>query len=71
MTTKELNDIFTSHDPSDKQRVKYKILREQARCLAIEINSMCPDSREKSLALTNLQSTIMFANAAIAIHDYE
>jgi hypothetical protein len=30
------------------------------------INDLCPESREKSLAITNLEQAVMWANAAIA-----
>jgi hypothetical protein len=30
------------------------------------IDNNCPDSREKSLAMTNLEQAVMWANAAIA-----
>jgi len=36
--------------------------------LANYINVNCPESREKALALTDLQSARMWANASVAIH---
>ncbi len=33
------------------------------------MNSLCPESREKSLAITNLQQSVMWANASIAINE--
>lgn len=30
------------------------------------INNLCPESREKSLAVTNLEESVMWANASIA-----
>ena len=44
---------------------------EAARELAEIIDDACPDSREKSLALTNLQQATMWANASIAINEAE
>jgi hypothetical protein len=66
-----LDDLFRYHPPQGDQPDRYVALREEARKLAWMIESMCPDSREKSLAITSLQATVMWANAAIAIHEVE
>jgi hypothetical protein len=65
----DIDSMFTYHAPHGDQAQRYTALREKAHELALMIQSMCPDSREKSLAITNLQSTIMWANASIAIHE--
>lgn len=57
---------FTYHPPKAGQPEKYTFLRDEALNLAKHINSMCPDSREKSLAITKLEEAVMWANAAIA-----
>lgn len=63
----ELVRRFTYHPPPDEATVqKYQRLREKARELATMIRDDCPHSRESSLALTNLEEAIMWANAAIA-----
>ena len=54
------------HSPDSDQIARYSDLRNQAGELAHLINHHCPDSREKSLALTNLEQTVMWANSAIA-----
>jgi hypothetical protein len=64
-----LKDIFTYHAPSGDQTARYTELRRKALDLALLIEANCPESREKSLALTNLQQTIMWANASIAINE--
>jgi hypothetical protein len=69
MTYEEIDKIFTYHAPNDTQRVRYETLRKEARLFAHTINGMCPESREKSLAITKIQEAVMFANAAIAIHE--
>lgn len=63
---KQIENIFTYHAPKEGQPEKYTALREKAKELAYLIGSECPDSREKSLAITNLEQTIMWANASIA-----
>lgn len=69
MKSDEIDNIFSYHAPHGNQAERYEKLRAEARSLAHTINELCPDSREKSLALTNLQTAVMMANAAIAIHD--
>lgn len=69
MTNEQIEDTFTYHPPFGTQEIRYRGLRREARGLANLIESYCPDSREKSLAFTNLQQAIMWANAAIAINE--
>lgn len=57
---------FTYHAPSESQVDRYTLLRNKAKELAYAIDERCPSSREKSLALTNLEQAIMWANASIA-----
>lgn len=68
MTTPQIDEIFTYHIPKEGQSKKYDEIRNEARLLAHKINDLCPESREKSLAITKLQEMVMFANASIAIH---
>lgn len=57
---------FTYHPPKGNQQMKYETIRSQAKILAEVFEDLCPDSREKSLAITNLEEAVMWANAAIA-----
>lgn len=57
---------FTYHKPKEGQPEKYTAIREKAKELALLIDSLCPDSREKSLAITKLEESVMWANASIA-----
>jgi hypothetical protein len=41
-------------------------VRAEALKFAEKINELCPDSREKSLAITHLEDAVMWANASIA-----
>lgn len=63
---KELLTRFTYHPPKEGQPLKYEEIRGGAHCLAMIIDEKCPDSREKSLAYTALEESVMWANAAIA-----
>ena len=69
MNQQQIENIFTYHAPTAEQQVKYKALRAEAKTLAEMINEMCPESREKSLAITKLQELVMWANASIAINE--
>ena len=62
----KIDKAFTYHEPKDDQPYRYNKLRAEARELAIHMTQCCPPSRELSLALTNLEQAIMWANASIA-----
>ena len=62
----DINKRFTYHAPKEDQPERYVYLRNQAKNLAIDILRNCPDSRERSLALTKLEECIFWANASIA-----
>ena len=69
MTKEQIENIFTYHAANADPTERYQRIREWANELATIINRDCPESREKSLALTNLQQAIMWANASIAINE--
>jgi hypothetical protein len=69
MDQAQIDNIFTYHAPFGDQTKKYEALRNEGRQLANAINDLCPESREKSLAITQVQQAIMWANAAIAINE--
>lgn len=66
MLDEELTTRFTYHAPKGDQALRYQRLRDYGRQLAELIDQDCPESREKSLALTKTEEAIMWANAAIA-----
>lgn len=66
MDTKDLYNRFTYHAPKDGQTERYQFIRDTACSLAVLMNEECPESREKSLAITQLENAVMWANAAIA-----
>lgn len=65
----ELENRYSYHSPKSDQTQRYEALRAKAKELAHMIDELCPNSREKSTAHTNLQQTIMWANASIAINE--
>jgi hypothetical protein len=66
MEPAELAIRFTYHAPKEGQPEKYTALRDKAKELAVMINEMCPESREKALAFTHVEDAVMWANASIA-----
>lgn len=71
MAKLDVANVFSYHKPFGTQPERYEALRAKAREFAQFIEDNCPDSREKSVALTNLQQTVMWANASIAINEKE
>ena len=61
-----IENNFTYHAPKGDQLERYEQIRRFAREFAHTINNFCPDSREKSIALTNLETAVMWVNASIA-----
>ena len=57
---------FTYHAPKPGQQETYTTLRAKAKELALLIEELTPASREQSLALTELETAVFWANAAIA-----
>ena len=66
MEALEIESRFTYHPPKDGQPERYGHIMDAAKGLATCINDLCPDSREKSLAITSLDQAVMWANASIA-----
>lgn len=64
-----VNEVFTYHAPKGDQPARYVAIREKAKELAALIQESTPQSREQSVALTNVQQAVMWANAAIAINE--
>lgn len=61
-----LGNNFKYHAPKDDQQERYVFLRDEAKILGYNILKNTPPSREQSLAITNLEQAIFWANAAIA-----
>lgn len=66
-----IENTFTYHAPFGNQPARYVEIRRVAKDLAQAIQDLTPTSREQSIALTHLQTAVMFANAAIAINEKE
>lgn len=68
METTDIDNRFIYHPASDEQAEKYQEIRRLMAELGHAFNALCPESREKSLAITNLEQAQFWANASIARH---
>ena len=66
---KKLENNFTYHAPKGDQPQRYNHIQQRAHYLAHDVMEMCPDSRERSLAITKLEEAVFWANASIARHE--
>lgn len=62
----QIENNFSYHAPKTGQPKIYEAIREKAKELAYLIDSQVPNSREKSLAMTNLEQAVFWANAGVA-----
>lgn len=65
----KIERAFTFHPVVGDQDERYPQIRVKAKELALTMTNLCPPSRELSLAITELQSEVMWANASIACNE--
>lgn len=63
---KRIDNDFTYHRPPAEKAQDFVDIREGAKLLAKLMVEKCPEGRELSSALTNLEQAVMHANAGIA-----
>lgn len=71
MDAEDLANRFTYHPPKGDQTERYQAIRTWARSFAVDLDTLCPDSREKSLAITKLEECVFWANASIARNEVD
>ncbi|MFJ8100246.1 hypothetical protein [Lysinibacillus sp. NPDC096212] len=57
----QFENSFTYHAPKNDQPQRYEAIRDKAKELAHMIDELCPESREKSIAQTNLEQSVIWA----------
>lgn len=62
------NPIFQSHKMSDETLEKSETMRNRFEDMYNNIMFFCPDSRERSLALTKLEESSFWVNACLSRH---
>jgi len=65
MEKSDLDTRFKYHNADPTQTQKMENIRKNFRALADLLDEMCPDGREKSLAITQLEQAQFWANASI------
>lgn len=62
-----LERSLTNITPDESQIQRIEDMREDAKTLGRSIVAFCPDSRERSLALTHLEDATMWAVKSIVL----
>lgn len=65
----DLDNRFAFHPADTVKRDHHTAIRDACKDAAVVLDSLCPDSRELSLAVTALEEAMMWGNAALARHD--
>ena len=68
MDKEDIDNRFMYHAPKPGQPEIYQDIRTLAKELALEIDEVVPDGREKAIAITKLEEAVFWANAGIARH---
>lgn len=67
MDAADIEHRFRYHPPKDDHaRWAHGQVRDVCLAVAKALNDLCPDGREKSLAITHLEEAMYWANGAIA-----
>lgn len=61
-----LDEAFMYHGPDEVQAAKYQMISTEARKLAELVMLLCPPSADRTVALRDICSARMWANASIA-----
>ena len=69
MDAKERNKRFDSYEMDEDKKIRCLHIRNAVKQLAYVIDNVCPDGREKSLALTRLEEAVMWANKSVSRMD--
>lgn len=64
----QIEQSYKYRDLTDGQVLTGDVIQREARKLAMLIVGHTPASREQSIALTELETAVLWANAAIARH---
>lgn len=66
----DLKKCYAYADVDDEQKSRMAEIRRICQNLGADILGLVPESREQSLALTNLEQVMFWANAGIARNSF-
>lgn len=64
----DIDEVFSFHPATPETGPIHDQIREICRSTAKDLDILMPECPEATLAIRKLQETMMFANAAVAIH---
>jgi hypothetical protein len=68
-TDEEIIERFRYKEPSDTVIVDaHDLVREEFKELALKMNDILPEGREKALVLTRIEEAMHWANSSIALN---
>ena len=65
--TDQINESLTNHSPTADEIGDIESIRTIGKSLGFQFNRYCPDSRERSIAVTKLEEAIMWAVKSIVL----
>ena len=66
MKQKLLDYNFNHHSPTSEQIEKYDAIRDKFKEVAELICEICPESRERTESMVNIEQAMFWANASVA-----
>lgn len=64
-----IDNRFDYHPPGTSRKVTtHEQVRKDCKALAISLDQLLPEGREKALAMTNLEQAMFWSNASVARH---
>lgn len=66
ITKGDIDLRFNYHKPDEEKALTHQAIRDDYKALAELVVDQTPEGREQSLALTHLEESMFWANAAVA-----
>lgn len=66
-----IDKTFAYHKPGERGRERLEQIREAYSELKQAVERLCPASRERSVAITELETSAMWATKSIVLNDPE